>query len=584
MDFIEHLKSSVDIVKVVGEYVRLKRAGGGPRWVGLCPFHTEKTPSFSVHQTHQFYKCFGCNAGGDVIRFIMEIERLSFMEAVKLLAERHGIPMPERREPADAESRLRAAILEMHEIAGRLFRDALAAPEGAAAREYLARRGVSPTIAAEFGLGYAERSGQALLRRLQSEGFNEQQLEASGLVLRRQDGSGFYDRFRNRLMFPIHSESGKIIAFAGRALSAEDEPKYLNSPETPVYTKSRVVYNLHRAKDEIRKCGYSVLVEGYMDVIGLHAAGLRPVVASCGTALTNWQVRSLKRHAGEVIVNFDPDEAGGNAAERSIQLLLEESAQVRVLELEGGLDPDEYVKQSGVEVYRQKLERAPGYFVWLADRAQRRFDVRTAQGQVAALQFLLPAIQRVSDRLERAAIANEVAGRLGVAPGLVLDHFRRAAIERKAGAMRPPAQSVRPVEKILLNAALLSPEVRAEVLPRLESMPEFGQFLTRRIFEKLAALHNTQREFTFADLDARLEEADRALAASLVFADELDEEAYTLEQARACLAAMERERWEAEKKALRQRVKEAEQAGDYEAVLRLTGELARLSRQRAGLG
>ncbi|MGQ9633487.1 MAG: DNA primase [Bryobacteraceae bacterium] len=582
MDFIEQLKSSVDIVKVAGEYVRLKRAGGGPRWVGLCPFHTEKTPSFSVHQTHQFYKCFGCGAGGDVIRFIMEIERLSFFEAVKLLAERHGIPMPERREAPDAESRLRSAVLRMHEIAGRTFREALEAPAGAGARQYLARRGISLTIAAEFGLGFAERSGQELFRRLQREGFEEQQLEASGLVLRRQDGGGFYDRFRNRLMFPIHSESGKIIAFAGRALSAEDEPKYLNSPETPVYTKSRVVYNLHRAKDEIRKCGYSVLVEGYMDVIGLHAAGIRPVVASCGTALTNWQVRSLRRHASEVIVNFDPDEAGGNATERSIQLLLEESAQVRVLELEGGLDPDEYVKKSGVDVYRQKLERAPGYFIWLADRAQRRFDVRTAQGQVAALQFLLPAIQRVHDKLERAAIANEVAGRLGVTPGLVLDHFQRAATERKAVAMRPPAQPVRPVEKLLLNAALLSPEVRDEVLPQLESMPEFGQFLTRRIFEKLALLHKTQREFTFADLDARLEEADRALAASLVFADELDEDAYNIEQARACLAAIERERREQQRKALRQRVKEAERTGDYEAVLRLTGELARLNREQAG--
>lgn len=582
MDFVEQLKNSVDIVRVVGEYVRLKRVGSGPRWMGLCPFHTEKTPSFSVHQTHQFYKCFGCNAGGDVIRFVMEIERLSFPEALKLLAERHGIPLPKRAEAPDEESRQRAALYQMHEIAERVFREALAGPAGSVAREYLARRQVSPTIAAEFGLGYADRSGQELVRRLQREGFREEHLEASGLVIRRQDGSGFYDRFRHRLMFPIHSESGKVIAFAGRALAKEDEPKYMNSPETPIYTKSRTVYNLHRAKEAIRKADRSVLVEGYMDVIGLHAAGIREVVASCGTALTNWQVRSLKRHSNQVIVNFDPDEAGGSAAERSIQLLLEEAAQVRVLELEGGLDPDEYVKVSGPEAYLRLLEKAPGYFVWLADRAQKRFDLRTSQGQVAALQFLLPAIQRVGDKLERAAIAGEVAGRLGVGPGLVLDHFRKAATERRTGGMKPAPPEVRPVERLLLNAALLNPEVRDEILPKLKPMPEFERFVTKRIFEKVMLLHETQREFGFADLDARLEEADRALAASLVFADELGEETYTLTQARECLAAMERERLAAEAKALRARVKEAEQAGDRDTVIQLTAELARLSRQRVG--
>jgi DNA primase len=331
MDFVEQLKSSIDIVKGVGEYVRLKKSGAGPRWVGLCPFHTEKTPSFSVHQSHQFYKCFGCGAGGDVIKFVMEIERISFVEALKLLAERNGIAMPKRAEYADEETKLRATLFEMHEIAARAFRANLQGPAGSAARDYLARRGVAASVVEEFGLGYSDRGGQDLVRRFEREGFS-QQMEASGLVLKRQDAPGYFDRFRGRLMFPIHSESGKIIAFAGRALAAGDEPKYLNSAETAIYRKNQVLYNLHRAREAVRKSGFGILVEGYMDVIGLHAAGVREAVASCGTALTAGQVRTLKRYSENLVVNFDPDAAGSNAAERSIQLLLEEGMRVRVLE------------------------------------------------------------------------------------------------------------------------------------------------------------------------------------------------------------------------------------------------------------
>ncbi len=340
MDFSAQLKSSIHIVRVVGEYVRLKRSGAGPRYVGLCPFHTEKTPSFSVHATHQFYKCFGCGAGGDVIKFVMDIERLTFFEALKLLAERNGIPMPRRSEYADEETKLRAAVFEMHEIAARMFAANLAGAAGGAARDYLARRGVAASMVGEFGLGLSDGAGQALARRFQKEGFPEAAMEASGLVLKRQDGSGWFDRFRNRLMFPIHNESGKVIAFGGRALAAGEEPKYLNSPETPIYRKSYVLYNLHRAKDAIRKADRAVLVEGYMDAIGVYAAGVREVVASCGTALTSAQVRALKRHSERIVVNFDPDAAGASASERSIHTLLEEGMQGRILQLDGGLDPD----------------------------------------------------------------------------------------------------------------------------------------------------------------------------------------------------------------------------------------------------
>src|SRR6266853_955452 len=366
MDFVEQLKSSIDIVKVVGEYVHLRRVGATGRYVGLFPFHQEKTPSFNVNQSRQFYKCFGCGAGGDALKFVMEVDGLTFPETLKLLAERNGIPMPQRTEYADADSKLRGSLHEMHAIAAKLYRTALQSPQGGDGLTYLAKRGVSRDLMETFELGYSDPAGQALTRRLTEERFSPEQMEASGLVRRRNEGTGYYDAFRGRLMFPIHNESGKVIAFGGRALREEDQPKYLNSPETPIYRKTSVLYNLHRARDGMRKSNRAVLVEGYMDVIGVYSAGGREVVASCGTALTNAQVRAIHRHADAVVVNFDPDDAGSNAAERAIPLLLEESLHVKVLTLGGGaagapvmkLDPYEYVKRFGADAYRAQLDSA----------------------------------------------------------------------------------------------------------------------------------------------------------------------------------------------------------------------------------
>src|SRR5215472_119219 len=366
MDFVEQLKSSVDIVSVIGEYVRLRRSGA-QRYMGLCPFHSEKSPSFTVHVVHQFYKCFSCGAGGDVVKFVMEKEGISFYEALKSLSERYGIPMPKRSQYADEDSKLRGSLLAMHELAEENFRANLRTQAGDAARAYIAKRGLSTEAVEHFGLGYSDRSGRALLRLFEQHQFSVAQMEQSGLVGKRQDGS-LYDRFRNRLMFPIGNESGKIIGFGGRALAAEDNPKYLNSPETPIYKKSHVLYNLHRAKEAIRKTDRVILVEGYMDAIGVTAAGFGGVVASCGTALTTQQVQMLRRHTQRIAVNFDPDAAGASASERSINLLLEESMQVRIMELDGGLDPDEYCKERGPEAYQERLDGARGFFYWLADR------------------------------------------------------------------------------------------------------------------------------------------------------------------------------------------------------------------------
>ena len=520
--------------------------------------------------------------GGDAIKFVMEVEALTFYEALKLLAERYGIPMPKRAEYSDPETKLRAALYRMHEIAQQIYRSTLASAAGAEVRAYLQKRGLTPALIEEFGLGFAERSGQRLVRAFEKEGFTDEQLEESCLVLRRSEGGGRYDRFRGRLMFPIQDESGKVIAFGGRAIAAGDEPKYLNSAESEsgrsLYKKARVLYNLHRAKTAIRAADHAVLVEGYMDVIGVWAAGIKEVVASCGTALTVHQVRAIKRHSEKIVVNFDSDAAGVNATERYIQTLVEEGMSIRVLELEGGLDPDEYCKAHGAEVYRKRLERAPGYFIWLADRARTKFDMRTSEGRIAGLKFLLPAVQRITDKLERATVANDVAGYLGVEAGLVLEHFRKVAVERRERSLPETREPVKTLERMLLHAVLEKPELRGLVLGRLRGSPELEQFATRRIFQAVLAVEDSSAPLRVPELAARLEEADQQLLSELLFADKPGEDESTLEQVKACLATLDQAGKEARRTALKARIREAERAGMLEEAVRIAQELRQIER------
>ncbi|MBI3209487.1 MAG: DNA primase [Candidatus Solibacter usitatus] len=582
MDFAQHLKSQVDIVDVIGERVRLKRAGAGPRFVGLCPFHTEKTGSFSVHSVMQIYKCFGCGAAGDVFKFVMEMDNCTFPEAVKLLAERTGIPMPARSEHSDRESRLREAVLRMNEMALLHFRGVLMGGQGGEARGYVESRGVPMETAEQFGIGMSDRGGP-LLDRLRREGFTEEHLEASGLIIRRQDGSGFFERFRGRLMFPIHNESGKVAGFAGRAMAKGDEPKYMNSPETAVYRKSQILYNLHRAKESARKAGRFILVEGYMDVIGLSAAGIAETVASCGTALTNGQVKLMRRFADQVTVNFDPDTGGARGAEKSIQVLLDEHARVRVLELDQDLDPDEYIKQHGAETYLKLLDRAPNYYLWLADQSRRKFDTTSTEGRMDAMRFLMPSIQRIPDKIERAAVAGDLASYLGVERGLILEQFKRAAIDRREQSPRQSSQPLSGAERILLNAVMQHPSLRAEIVPQLAVSVAAQQFRTRRIFEIIFQLYDQQPDFSFGDLEGRLEEADKDLLSRVLFADDIGEtnnleesREWARENALSSLRMLEKAARESTVAGLRQEIRQAEQRGDLAAALTLTQELDRL--------
>lgn len=582
-EFKDTLKNSVDIVRVIGEYVRLQKLGGSARYRGLCPFHGEKTPSFYVHADRQFFKCFGCSKGGDVFSFVMEIEGLGFYEAMKLLAEKSGIAMPAPKADFDPASRKKATLQDLHELAAKHFREVLYSDAGEPGRAYLKKRGVGQKLAEEFGLGFSEGSG-GLTRMFQRQGVEEALLEESGLCLKRNEGPGYFDRFRNRLMFPIWNESGKVIAFGGRTLG-DDQPKYLNSPETPIYRKSHVLYNLHHAREGARKSGRMVLVEGYMDVIGVHAAGVREVVASCGTALTGLQVRSMKRHADRVIVNFDPDKAGANAAERSIQILLEESLQIRVCSLPGGLDPDEFVKANGAEAYLKELERSPGYFHWLAERARGRFDMKGAEGRMEAFRFLLPAIQKLPDKLERLAVVNDMASYLRVEPGEMLDQFRKSAGDRSM----PKAIEVKPdrhlpdLERVLLRLVLHHPGVVAGYADTMLGLESLARLQSQKILT--TALHQIDADgkLDFAGLQARLGEEDAHLLAALFSSDTEDVERThddPAAQLRACLDKLERDYRELQRKELRMQVREAEQRGDLVEAMRLMELERKLERGR----
>jgi len=479
-DFKEIVKQQADIVRVVGDYVKLRKAGA-QNYSGLCPFHNEKTPSFSVHATHQFFHCFGCGVSGDVFSFVQKIENISFPEAVRAVAQKLGIALPKISfsSPAEAnEARLRGVLLDIHERASAFFQECLKRPEGARAREYLAGRGLTEEIIRAFRIGYAPDSGFLLKDRLKGE-FGEEVLRESGLFSWKQSDvekhgppsdeakpeaggqkpaaalQAMYSKFRNRVMFPITNEGGRIIAFTGRTLSSDEKagPKYLNSPETAIYSKSRILFNLDQAKEAIRKLEYAILVEGQMDCISVYAAGFHNVIASSGTAFTELQAKLLGRFSKNVVVNFDPDTAGAKATERTLGLLVEEEFQIKVLTLEAGFDPDLYIRRKGKEAYGEALRHSQRYFDYLIERARAQFPIRSAEGKVKALNYLLQHIQRVPSRIVRDELAAEIAQKLGIDSTVLRQELKHAAAKRSIPALKAPVEAqVTDAEKLLIRA------------------------------------------------------------------------------------------------------------------------------------
>jgi DNA primase len=569
--FADRVKQQADIVRVIGEYVRLKKSG--QNFTGLCPFHSEKSPSFAVHPVKQIYHCFGCGVGGDVFKFVMEVDKCPFPEAIRIVAEKCGIPVPRPKERSPEERRenqQRSVLVEMHREAQTFFTKQIeATAEGKVARAYLEDRGIDKSIVERFGIGYAPSGGDALLRALRPK-YNEKFLVESGLVSRDQSGR-LFDRFRRRITFPISNESGKIVAFGCRALG-DDQPKYLNSPETPIYSKSNVLYHLDRAKDALRRSDFAVLVEGYMDAIAVARAGISNVVASCGTSLAEPQIKLLARFTRRVIVNYDPDTAGQTATERSISLLLEQDFEVRVLALPGNADPDKFIREQGAEAYVTLLKQAPPYVDYLIARA-RRMDLTTGEGKVRAVNFLLPYVQKIPNRILRSEWATRISQQLRVDEPVLRAALSKAAAERRSEVKTRPelvGRSAKPAERRLIRMLAESESFRQELARQLDREPLYLGMETEKIFVALVAAGLSGEPLQATELGASLEDRERRLFFEILFEESNDA---TWEEAQSCLEALHHRRAERELADV-QRTIEANPAGpDLRGLLERKQEL-----------
>jgi DNA primase len=555
--FAERVKQQADIVRVIGEYVRLKKSG--QNFTGLCPFHAEKSPSFAVHPAKQIYHCFGCGVGGDVFKFVMEVDKVAFPEAIRIVAEKCGIaiPRPKASSPEERkENQQRTLLVEMHREAQTFFVQQLGGTlEGKAARAYLEDRGLDKDAIARFGIGYAPSGGDALLRFLKSK-YKEPLLIESGLLSRDQSGGArMYDRFRRRITFPIANESGKIVAFGCRALG-DDQPKYLNSPETPIYSKSNVLYHLDRAKEALRRADFAVLVEGYMDAIAVARAGISNVVASCGTSLAEPQIKLLSRFTKRVIVNYDPDTAGQLATERSISLLLENDFEVRVLALPAmnltagdgtkyskNADPDLYIREMGVEAYTKLLKDAPPYVDYLIGRA-RHMDLSTGEGKLRAVNFLLPYVQKIPNRLLRSEWATRIAQQLRLEEPVLRAALSKAAAERRSGLKVAPelvGRAAKPVERRLIRMLAEADSFRRELAQRLSDAGLCSGLETEKVFAALIAANLTGGTIETTEIAAGMEERDRRMLFEILFEESSE---FTWEEAESCLESLQNRQME----------------------------------------
>lgn len=518
--FTEELRAQADIVRIVGDYVALRKRGAN--FLACCPFHQEKTPSFNVNPARQVFKCFGCGKAGDVFGFVMEIEGISFPDAVRTVAEKCGVALPEISESRDNEERdrLREDLLRMNAWATEFFEIQLnETVDGRRALNYLESRGVELETQRRFHLGYAPASWDALSNHLRERGASRAQIERSGLVTLRESGAGFYDRFRGRLMFPITDAQGRTLAFGGRILG-EGEPKYLNSPETALYTKGQHLFGLGASRDEIRRRGFAILVEGYLDFLIPFQAGVTNLVASLGTALTEAQVRLLGRYARKIIVNFDPDSAGVNATKRSLETLLNEGFKVNVLTLPDNLDPDEFIRSRGVEAYRKLLKGTQSFLDYIVERAIVDHNQATPGGKVETLNAILPYLKLVRDRIERAEHIERIADRLRIEGRLIREEFKRAVENRQEKVSQRAATamlSVKPAERRLLEIVLNRREVRRRMFERITE-EDFKGLRTAELFRLVLEFEQRGVEPEFSALNEAFGEDDpvRGLIAGML--------------------------------------------------------------------
>lgn len=579
-DFVEAVRSSGDIVRLISDYVPLKQAGR--RLKGLCPFHQEKTPSFSVDPERQLFYCFGCQTGGDAFKFVMLYEKLEFPEALEFLAKRWGVPVPARsRGPRDDA---RDRLLRMNEEAATRFRSLLRdGAAGARGRAYLEKRDIDEGTSERLGIGYAPDAWEGLRGHLHSKGYSAEEMLRGGVVLARKSGRGQYDRFRDRLIFPIRDVNGRPVAFGGRAIG-DAEPKYINSPETPSYTKGDHLYGLDLAREAIRREGLAVVVEGYLDLAALVRAGFEQVVASLGTAFTPAQARLLARYTRRVVFSYDGDSAGAAATRRSLDLLLERGFEVRVVELPTGMDPDDYIRKEGAEAYGRLLRQAPGYLEFLLQREAGARDLNRVEEQVAAVNAVLPHLARLSNAIERGSWVGRLADTLRIDEGLVLQELRAALksaqtrIRQRPKTPRPPREA----EARLVSLLLRSEDERSRWAEELD-WSDLENTAVEPIVRLILQLAKEGKPVDHPAVLAALErESDQELLTRIAFRDD-PESGPSVED---CLCAFRRRRLQREEReVLRQIGNNQKASGAEDSALedRKLQRLQELARRRDAL-
>lgn len=515
--FIDDLRVQANILQVVQEYVPLKRAGTS--YKGLCPFHSEKTPSFNVMPDKGFFHCFGCQVGGDVFKFLELHEKIGFQDAVRMLAQKFGVAIPEEQDNGDSrrDAGLREALLKMHELATTYFQEQLAAPGGARARQQLKERGVSPRTVEQLALGFAPGDRQGLKAKLTAQGFSPALLAQSGLVAQR-DGGELVDRFRNRLMVPICRDAGSVIGFGGRQMDPDQGgPKYLNSPETAIYSKSRTLYGLNLTKTAIRKVGFAVMVEGYFDFAQVFQSDAAPVVASCGTALTVQQAQLLRRFTTKIVLSFDPDAAGQGAVARSCELLVAEGFDVNVVILDTGEDPDTFIRRNGGDQYRQRLRQSRPYLEYLLERAATGLDFGQDESRRQFLGKMLTVAAQIPDAAARDQFADRIAHKTKVTEDVVRAEIRKAAVHRKTELTArelPNFGTLKDAEKGLIWGLMHNPTSSMAALSELDP-GDLSSLVAREIFEVARSLHDEAPERLPSTLLERLSKEQAQLVTSI---------------------------------------------------------------------
>jgi DNA primase len=556
--FIDDLRLQANLVQVVQEYVPLKRAG--TTFKGLCPFHSEKTPSFHVNPDKGFFHCFGCNVGGDVFKFLELHEKVGFQDAVRMLAQKFGVALPEQSEGSEDDVRrdagLREALLRVHEIASAYFRHELASAAGARARQQLKDRDVSAQTIEQLGLGYAPPARDGLKSRLLEHGFAQGLLLQSGLIFQRENGE-VVDRFRNRLMVPICRDAGSVIAFGGRSMDGDQVPKYLNSPETPIYSKGRTLYGLNLTKAGIRKLGYAVLVEGYFDFAQVFQTEAAPVVASCGTALTPQQAQLLRRFTTKVVLSYDPDAAGQGAAARSCDLLVAEGFDVNVVVLDKGEDPDTFIRRQGPDQYRERLRSSRPYLEYLLDQAAAGLKVGHDDSRRQFLGNMLALAARIPDAAARDQFADRIAHKARITEEVVRAEIRKAAVNRRTTLTARELGSfgqMKHAEKGLIWGLIHNTAEAFDALAGLDD-DDLDGLAGREIFEMAHSLHGEGLDHIPSGLLQRLSTVNAQLVTSI--AATASPPAPPLE----CARALKRLRWERDRAAIQRDIDRLQELG-----------------------